>query len=166
MSSDEELLLLSIDSTKRCHWLQHFGLMNIFEHVWKPAITACRNCSALHAINCKCNHGLRQPSAWGIQVRNYIGQLHSKWWSMFKSSCCILFYQQVSLTGDMRNRQKMVMFTDKIISKLQDQSHNKQQHLTNLLRKIQRITKHNVWDSLPKSYNYNPAYLLTFNYCR
>jgi len=33
MSSDEELLLLSRDSTKRCHWLQHFGLMNIFEHV-------------------------------------------------------------------------------------------------------------------------------------
>jgi len=33
MSSDEELLLLSRDSIKRCHWLQHFGLMNIFEHV-------------------------------------------------------------------------------------------------------------------------------------
>jgi len=33
MSSDEELLLLSRDSTKRCHWLQHSGLMNIFEHV-------------------------------------------------------------------------------------------------------------------------------------
>ena len=48
------------------------------------------------------------------------------------------------------------MFTDKIISKLQDQSHNKQQYLTNLLRKIQRITKHDVWDSLPKSYNYEP----------
>jgi len=29
MSSDEKLLLLSRDSTKRCHWLQHFGLMNI-----------------------------------------------------------------------------------------------------------------------------------------
>jgi len=24
--------------------------MNIFQHVWQPAITACRNCSALHAI--------------------------------------------------------------------------------------------------------------------
>ena len=59
MSSDEELLLLSYDSTKRCHWLQHFGLLNIFEHVWKRAIIACNNCSALHAINCTCNHGLR-----------------------------------------------------------------------------------------------------------
>jgi len=59
MSSDEELPSLSRDSTKRCHKLQHFGLMNIFEHVWKPAIIACNNCSALHAINCTCNHGFR-----------------------------------------------------------------------------------------------------------
>ena len=57
MSTDKELLLLSRDSTKRCHWLQQFGLMNIFEHVWKPAIIASKNCSALHAINCTCNHG-------------------------------------------------------------------------------------------------------------
>ena len=60
MSSDEKLLLLSRDFTKRCHWLQHFGLMNIFEHVWKPAIIACNNWSELHAINCTCNHGLRR----------------------------------------------------------------------------------------------------------
>jgi len=65
MLSDEELLLLSHDSTKRCHWLQHFGLINIFEHVWKPAIIACNNCSALHAINCTCNHVSRHVSTFG-----------------------------------------------------------------------------------------------------
>ena len=59
MSSDEELLLLSRDSTKRYHWLQHYGLMNIFEHVWKPAIIACNDCSALHAINCTCKRFLK-----------------------------------------------------------------------------------------------------------
>ena len=29
---------------------EYFCLMNIFQHVWKPAIIACSNCSALHAI--------------------------------------------------------------------------------------------------------------------
>jgi len=47
------------DSTKRCHWLQHFCLMNIFEHVWRPAIIECRNGSALHAIIAQWNHGIR-----------------------------------------------------------------------------------------------------------
>jgi len=40
----------SRDSTKRCHWLQHFCLMNMFQHVWKPVIIARKNCSALRAI--------------------------------------------------------------------------------------------------------------------
>jgi len=58
ISSDEELLLLSHYSTKCCHWLEHFGLMNIFEHAWKPAIIACNDWRELHVINCTCNHVL------------------------------------------------------------------------------------------------------------
>ena len=72
LTSDEELLLLSRDSTKRCHWLQHFGLMNIFEHVWKPAIIACNNCNALHAINCTCNHGLSQTFSVGSTCLKFV----------------------------------------------------------------------------------------------
>jgi len=40
-------------------------------------------------------------------------------------------------------------------------SYNKHQHLTDVFAKLQTIMKHNMWDSLPKSYNYNPTYLLT-----
>ena len=50
LSKHDYVTCKSRNSTKRCHWLQHFGLMNIFQHVRKPAIIACRNCSALHAI--------------------------------------------------------------------------------------------------------------------
>jgi len=39
----------SRDSTKCYHWLQRY-LLNIFQHVWKSAIIACRSCSALYAI--------------------------------------------------------------------------------------------------------------------
>ena len=38
------------DSTKRCHWLQHFCLMNIFQHVGKPAIIAAYCMQKSHAI--------------------------------------------------------------------------------------------------------------------
>jgi len=41
---------ISRDSTKRCHWLQHFCLMNIFQHVGKPAIIAAYCMQKLHAI--------------------------------------------------------------------------------------------------------------------
>jgi len=51
-----------------------------------------------------------------------------------------------SRTGDTPKRRKLIMFTDKIISELQDQSHNKHQQPTNPLDKLQvtRIMKHNV----------------------
>ena len=41
---------LSRDSTKRCHWLLHFCLMNIFQHVGEPAIIAAYCMKKLHAI--------------------------------------------------------------------------------------------------------------------
>jgi len=41
---------LSRDFTKRCHWLQQFCLMNIFQHVGKPAIIAAYCMQKLHAI--------------------------------------------------------------------------------------------------------------------
>ena len=40
----------SRDATKRCHWLQQFCLMNIFQHVGKPAIIAAYCMQKLHAI--------------------------------------------------------------------------------------------------------------------
>jgi len=40
----------SRDSTKRCYWLQHLCLMNIFHHVWKPAIIACRNAQRVASL--------------------------------------------------------------------------------------------------------------------
>ena len=48
-----------------------YGLTNIFKHVWKPAIIACNNCSALHAINCTCNHCFRwmRLTWWHAYVR-------------------------------------------------------------------------------------------------
>ena len=37
----------SRDSTKRCHWLQHFCLVNIFQHVCMQELqrVACNNCT-------------------------------------------------------------------------------------------------------------------------
>jgi len=40
----------SRDANKRCHWLQQFCLMNIFQHVGKPAIIAAYCMQKLHAI--------------------------------------------------------------------------------------------------------------------
>jgi len=47
---------LSRDSTKRCYWLQHFCLMNIFQHVGKRAIIAANMHATVACNNCIWNH--------------------------------------------------------------------------------------------------------------